>query len=140
MNSIAIKQNYVTFLSPGSFLPEEQTKTIQTWNVNEAIRMSKDIVEAYGATPYGFQFKTMGRGDQDMNSRELARSGVYYLHGKIENLTEIEDRNDPDDRILISNMRGNGYKSVVVNKDGYRWTQPLHDGDVVLAYTPTPTR
>ena len=136
MNPITIKQNYVTFLSPGSLFPEDQTEKIQTWNVSEASRMSKDILEAHGATPYGFYFSTRGRGDEDMDSRQLARTGIYYLHGKIETLAEIENRNDRGDRVLIANMRGNGYAQVVVNKEGYSWTQPLRDGDVVLEYTP----
>ena len=136
MNPITVKQNYVTFLSPGSFLPEERTRTIGTWNVNEATKLAEDVEEHYGATPHSFYFSTRGRGNQDMDSRELSRSGMYYLHAKIESLQEIRERDDPADKILIKNMEGNEWDRVVVNKKGHRWVQPLMEGDVVLEYDP----
>jgi len=58
---------------------------------------------------------------------------MYYLpHCKVETIEEIEARNLPDERILRSNMRGNGYKRVIVTTKGWKWTQPLYDTDVVL--------
>ena len=131
-NGLAIRQDFVTFLSPGSFVHETTTKRVNRWHVDEAVEMSKSITERYGATPFGFYFATRGRGDGELDSREVARSGVYYLNGVIESVNQIEKRGDPGERTLLKNMRGNGWDRVVRNTRGYRWTQPFRDGDVVL--------
>ena len=57
---------------------------------------------------------------------------MYFLGGKILTLQDVIDRNDPEDRILISNMRGNKWDRVIVNDNSWRITQPLEEGDVVL--------
>jgi len=127
-----LKKNFVKFLSPGTFMSEYTTKEITTWNVDEAIEMHKDIVERYGAKPYAFMFVTIGRADDELNSRVLDQSNLYYINGKIQTLEEIKAKNDPEDRILIGNMERNGWDKVVVTYSPYRWTMPLMEGDIVL--------
>ena len=130
--TVTVEQHFVRFFSPGTFVAETTDKPIDTWDVDQAVEMAKSIVERHGATPYGFVFITRGRGPKDLDSHEIKRSaGVYYLGGKVETLAEIKARNNPDDRILISNMEGNGWAKVV-NTNSWRWTQPLKEGDVVL--------
>ena len=129
----AMEQHFVTFYSPGTFLAETTERPIDSWDVKAAVRMAKTVKERYGATPYGFKFSTRGRGPKDLDSRVIKTSGMYYLHGKVETVEEIEARNDPSERILVQNMRGNGWARVVTNTKGYRWTQPLEENDVVLA-------
>lgn len=128
-----MEKHFVTFYSPGTFVAETTEKPIDSWDVKEAQRMAKSITERYGATPYAFQFTTRGRGPDDLDSKVTKRSGMHYMHGKVETLAEIEARNDPSEAILRSNMRGNGWDRVVTNTKGYRWTQPLGKDDVVLA-------
>lgn len=125
-------QHFVTFYSPGTFFSEESTKPIVSWDVDKAIEMARDVTERYNATPYGFRFSTRERGPDDFDSKETARSQTYYLGGRIETLAEVEARNDPKERILLSNMRGNGFDRIVVNDNSWRATLPLYDGDVVL--------
>jgi hypothetical protein len=98
--------------------------------------MADEIQERYAATPYGFRFTTRTRGDEDLDSKESARSPMYYLGGKVETLEEVKARNNPRDEILVQNMEGNGWSRIVVNTNSWRWTQPLEDGAVVLDYTP----
>lgn len=128
-----VKKHYVTFYSPGTFVAEESTREIDSWDVAKARAMADSIVERYGAQPYGFQFSTRARGANDFDPKEVARSPMHYVHCKVETLAEIEARNDPKEDILRSNMRANGWKKIVVTTRGWRWTQPLKDGDVVLA-------
>jgi hypothetical protein len=128
-----MEKHFVEFLSPGTFVAESASKPIDAWDVEAAVLMAADIKERYGATPYGFRFSTRSRGPDDLDSKETARSGVYYLGGRIETLEQVKARNDPKERILISNMEGNGWDRIVVNDNSWRWTQPLRDGDVVLA-------
>jgi hypothetical protein len=127
-----MKKHFVTFYSPGTFVAETSAKDIGSWNVDDAVAMSAMIEERHGARPYGFRFTTRERGDDDFDSKETAQSPMYYLGGKVETLEEVEARNDPEERILRSNMQGNGYKRIWTSTRGWKWTQPLKDDDVVL--------
>lgn len=128
-----MKKHFVTFLSPGTFVSEQTTKEIDSWNVEKALEMAKSITERHDATPYGFQFFTRERLDNDLDSKVTETSGTYYIDVKIETYQEIADRNDPADSILLSNMRINGWDKVVVTRSSYwKGTYPLRDGDVVL--------
>jgi len=128
-----MKRHFVTFMSPGTFVAEDSTKQVESWDVKTAQEMAETIEERHGATPYGFYFSTQERGAGEWQPKQTAKSSMYYLpHCKVETLEEIEARNDPKESILRSNMRCNGWKRVVVTTKGWRWTQPLNDTDVVL--------
>jgi hypothetical protein len=128
-----MKRHYVTFMSPGTFMAESSTKQVESWDVEAAKKMAEGIEERHAAIPYCFYFSTQERGAAEWEPKQTAKSPTYYLpHCKIETLEEIEARNDPKEKILRSNMRGNGWNRVVVTTKGWRWTQPLNDDDVVL--------
>jgi len=131
-----MKKHYVTFYSPGTFLSESTTKEIDSWDVEKAKEMANNILERHGATPFGFRFTTRERGEEDFDSKETKASPMYYLGGKIETLSEIEARNSPDEDILRSNMRINGWDKIIVNTNSWMFTAPLEEGDVVLDYEP----
>lgn len=135
-----MEKHFVTFYSPGTFLAETTEKPIDSWDVDAAQKMAHDIVERYGATPYAFRFSTRGRGPNDLDSRELKKSCLYHLGGKVETLAEVEARNDPKEEILRSNMRSNRYDKVVTNDNSWRSTQPLGADDVVLDWKPRPAK
>lgn len=127
-----MKQHFVVFYSPGTIVAESDTKKIASWDVAKAQRMAEDIVQRHGATPYGFRFITRARGEEDLDSKEVDHSGMYYLGGKVETYEEVVARNDPKENILRDNMRFNKWNRIVTTTRGYRWTQPLNDDDVVL--------
>lgn len=129
-----MKQDFVTFYSPGTFVSESTTQPIDEWDVNKAIDMSKSIKERYGALPYGFQFSTNERGDNDLNSHETKRSPMYYLGGQIFTLEQLKLKNDPDDRILISNMESNKLDKIIVNTNSWKFTGVFHETDIVLQF------
>ncbi len=127
-----MEQHFVTFYSPGTFFAEQDTKPIDSWDVDAAIEMARGITQRYNARPYGFQFTTRTRKDDELDSSVSAKSNLYYLGGRIETLEEVEARNNPDEKILRSNMRGNGWDRIVVNDNSWRTTQPLEADDVIL--------
>lgn len=127
-----MQKHFVTFFSPGTFVAETTTKPIESWDVNQAVEMAKSVVERYNALPYGFRFSTRERGENDLDSHEVKTSAMCYLGGEVLALEEIKARNNPDDRILISNMECNGWQRVVINKNSWSWCQPLASGDEVL--------
>lgn len=132
----ALQKHYVTFYSPGTFVAETTSKPVAAWDVDVAIEMAKSIKERHGAVPYGFSFQTRGREEDDLDSKEIARSNFYWLGGKVETLTEVESRNDPKEDVLRGNMQCNGWDKIITNTNSWKWTQPLAEGDVVLEWTP----
>ncbi len=120
---------FVTFYSPGTFVAEETRKPISSWDVEVAQRMAASIVERYDAHPYAFRFSTRTRGEDDLDSRETARSGLYFIGCRV--LTK-SDLDPVSDRILIANMECNGWDRVAQTTSGWKFTQPLMPGDEVL--------
>lgn len=135
-----MKKHFVVFYSPGTMVSETSQKPIDSWDVEQAMAMADDIIERHGATPYGFRFTTRSRGPEDLDSKETDKSPMYYLGGTVETLEEVKAKNDPEDRILISNMECNGWDRIITNTNSWRMTQPLHEDDVVLDYTPPEQR
>ena len=127
-----VRRHFVTFYSPGTFFAEETAQPIESWDVDAAVKMAKGIKERYDARPYGFRFSTRERGPDDLDSKVTKRSGMYYIGGKVETLQEIEARNDPQEDILRSNMRCNGWKKIVRGASPWRWTRPLERGDKIV--------
>lgn len=132
-----IVRHFVRFLSPGTFCSEERMLPIADWDVATAVAMSADIVERNGARPFGFQFVTRGRRADELDSREIDKSGIYYLGGQRVTREEIEARNLPGEETLRWNIRANNIAAVVVNSNSYTFTAPLDDNDVILDMEPS---
>ena len=126
-----LQKDFVTFYSPGTFQAEMTTMPISSWDEEEAIEMSKSIVERYDARPYGFRFTTRGREDDELDSRELARSGMYYINGVVKTLEELEAK-PKGNSTLISNMKNNKWDKVVETASPYKWTSPFNNGDKIV--------
>lgn len=119
------KLHFVTFHSPGTFVNEQTKLAIDSWDVDKAIEMSKNIKERHDALPFGFIFSTT-------INNETKTSNFYYLGGKIETIEEIEARNDPEEEILLSNMKCNGIKKVLINTNSWKFTARLNESDIIL--------
>lgn len=120
--------HYVTFMSPGTFFTETTQQEIERWDVEEAKKRAKKIMERHNATPYGFQFKTV------ISKTESKYSPMYFLGGKVETLAQVKKRATKDDAILIRNMEANDYKKVITNTNSWKVTLPVQDEDVVLPW------
>ena len=129
-----MNKHYAVFYSPGTFVSEESWVEIDGWDVYKAVELSRGIKERHGATPYGFQFKTKERGDEDLDSRVVETSAMYYLGGEVFTLRDIEQRADPKEHTLLWNMRVNGVERVIINNNSWKFTAPLLEGDVILDY------
>ena len=128
-----MKAHFVTFYSPGTFVAEQTTKPINSWDVQKACKMARKIVERYDAKPYAFTFSTRERGAKDLDSKETKRSGRYFLGGRIMTLDEVK-KEMPDQTILITNMEINKFEKIVVNDNSWRSVQPLGKNDTVLPW------
>ncbi len=74
-----MKKHFVTFLSPGTFVHEETTNPIDSWDVEKACNMAHKIVERHASRPFAFQFSTRERKDDELDSRVVKESGRYFL-------------------------------------------------------------
>lgn len=125
-----MEKHFVIFYSPGTFVSETDEKPIDSWDVKTAKKMAEDIHQRHGAVPYGFRFSTRGRKDDELDSKEIKSSGFYFFggsHGKLLTLAEIKAMNDPDDKILISNMEGNNWNTVYQTTEGWKITLPFNE-------------
>ena len=129
-----MEKHFVTFFSPGTFVAEQTECPIEAWDVEAAKELARKIKERYNAVPYGFRFSTRSRGIDDLDSKVAAQSAMYFLGGKVETLAEVKARATEKDRILVSNMEGNGYDRIITNDNSWRWTGPLGKDDVVLEW------
>jgi hypothetical protein len=127
-----MQQHFVTFYSPGTMFAEMTERPIDAWNVDAAVEMAETITERHGARPYGFRFTTRERQEDWLTTKVVSNSVFYFMSGKVETIEQVRERNDPKDRILLSNAENNGYRRVIHITRGWSWTQPLDDGDVVL--------
>lgn len=133
-----MERHFVEFMSPGTFFPEVTSKPIDAWDVDAAVVMAAEIVERYGARPFGFRFITRSRTDADLDSKQTACSAIYYLGGTIHSAEEVLSRDDPKEAVLRTNIRSNGIKRIIVNDNSWRFTAELNDDDVVLDVTLPP--
>lgn len=129
-----MKAHFVEFYSPGTMFAETTQAPVSSWNVDEAMKMAEGVRERHGATPYGFCFITREREDHELDSKESKRSNFYFLGGVVLSLQEVIDRNDPNDKCLISNMKSHKHEKVVINTNSWKWVQPLRKDDVVLNF------
>ena len=130
-----MKKHFVTFQSPGTFVHEETTRPIESWDVQLAQQMARDVTERYGATPFCFFFTTRHRGNDELDSKEIRRSGRYFLGGTVETYEQVKARATENDSILLSNMECNNIKRIVTNDNSWRAVQPLEEDDIVLEWT-----
>lgn len=127
-----MEKHFVTFYSPGTMFAETSSKEIDSWDVDKAIEISKEIKERHSAVPYGFKFTTRGREDDELDSKQIAKSGMYHLGGTIHTLKEIKARNMPNDQALISNMESNKWDKVIENNNSWKSVQPFRQEDTLL--------
>lgn len=136
------EKHFVIYYSPGTFVDEITSRPIERWDPMLAVEMSERIVERYGAKPYGFRFETRlcaadvddGHGGRlEVSPRRIAHSGIHFLGGRIETLSDIAARAKTEDAILVSNMIGNGYWLVCTTTNSYRKTSPFAVDDVVVS-------
>jgi hypothetical protein len=131
-----MKRHFVSFFSPGTFVEEQTTMPIDSWDVDKAMAMARTIVERYNATPFAFEFSTRQRGAKQLDSHVVATSHRYYLGGEVLTLAQVKERPDLANNTLIHNMEVNQIGKIIVNDNSWRWVAPLMDGDVVLDFQP----
>lgn len=116
-------QTYVEYLIPGSFFAESETKKVSSRDI------SKLKVPDYA---FGFQFfditSTQVDGEK-LEGRPKNFSKRYLLAEEVLDQEGVKKK-IPDNDVLLSNMRNNGYKHVVKTRRGN--IQPADKDTIVL--------
>lgn len=73
-----------------------------------------------------------GEAEFTLNQASDLASAALLVVDEVSMVGEELARNLPSEAILRGNMRGNGYDRIWTSTTGWKWTQPLDDGDVVL--------
>ncbi len=127
-----MEKHFVVFYSPGIFFSEKTPNPIDSWDVTEAVALSRKIKERHGATPYGFQFITRSRDEDDLDSNISDRSPMYYLGGTIYTMDEVIARNMPDEDILRRNMKANNIDKIIINTNSWKFTSFFNKDDILI--------
>lgn len=127
-----MKKHFVVFLSPGTFCSEKTSKEIESWDIEKAKQMSKDIVERYGSHPFCFYFTTMSNDDDNWSPKQIDKSGRYYINGKVRTFEEVVKDNFHDEESLRLNMKYNEWDKVVTTFTPWKNVQPFEDGDQIV--------
>jgi hypothetical protein len=133
MKGYIMKRHFVTFYSPGTFVSEVTEVEVPEWDIDFAREYARHYVkERHGATPYGFNFKTMVLEEGDWLPRTVATSGMYFLGGKILSLDDIPDIRENE--VLRWNMRTNGWDYVIENTNSWKIVLPYEKNDTLLEF------
>ena len=122
-----VRTTYVEFLYPGSFMSESSTREVKTRDTSK-VKVPKNafcfsffdilsvVVEADG-------------NKVKLTSERVNMSPKHYYGGRLYTVAELK-RDFPGERILISNIEGNGYKKAIRCRTG-NW-QPFEETDVFI--------
>jgi hypothetical protein len=137
-----VRQHYVVFLSPGTFVDETDERSVKKWDPKKALAMAEEIQQRHGARPYAFYFETRivagpisdGEGGTlTVEPKTVAKSGVHFIDGKLRTIDQIEERADPREAILLSNMRCNDWPIACVTTRSWKHVGIFEERDFVVA-------
>jgi hypothetical protein len=115
-------KHYVEFLYPGILFSDTSEDEVETRDIHKL-----EIPE------YSFGFRFFDREQTILDGEVLTGKSKnysnWYYYGKVMTIDDVKEQ-EPDQRILISNMENNDYKRIVRTKFGQ--SIPVQDEDVVI--------
>lgn len=123
---------YVTYMEPGILYPEDYTCETPDRDAEKFAREAVASVFAFSFHDIARAAVTIDGQDVELSSRAIRKSPLYYIDA--EQLTAADVEALPgDNSILLANMRGNRWETVVRCRTGN--FRPLMPGDVVIRTT-----
>lgn len=121
---------YVTFLSPGAFFAEQTSQAVPDRDPDHAAAMAPSYSYAFTFHDVVSCVAVLPDGDEViLSSSAREKSACYYIGGTLMTVPDVERLNDDggDYDILLSNMRSNGWLTVVRCRTGN--FAPFEKGD-----------
>lgn len=122
-----MQQHYVVFYHEGIIVADQYSEPIDSWDVDTALKIWRS--KTLGSKPFCFKFITKARTDEELDSKVVQESSMYFLGGRVLDLQQVK-REMPTEHILISNMEGNNWNKVI-DTPRHR-IQVFPEGSVVL--------
>jgi hypothetical protein len=119
-----MEKHFVSFTYPGMIVCGEASESIDSWDVDKAVRMA----ETRHKRAFAFKFITRRREDNELDSKEIKRSPTYFLGGEVLDEDAVRARSGES---MVENMRTNGWARLIVARYGNM--QPLENDDVILS-------
>jgi hypothetical protein len=117
---------YVEYLEPGSFFPEEYVEEVQGRTLQQLAEKAKPRVFCFTTYKVTVGEVTLGGKSQKVTSNAFDKSKCVYIDGNVYTLAELKEQ-FPENEILISNMEGNRWDRIIRCRTG-NW-QPFEKGD-----------
>ena len=113
-----VTKRWANFYFPGMFVANETERDVASLDPHS-------VAWPDGAYAFALYERTELHDGPDVYTGKAQRVGPLYYHpdSKVETLAEVE-ANRPGERILISNMRCNGWSAVVWSRYG-NWPRPF---------------
>lgn len=121
-----------TIPEPGSPQPTKITMAAEEHSIELANKMADDLLQQVGIRPSGFHYTTRARGEEDLDSKEISKSPMYYFEGKTLTMDQVKELPEPKRTNMIYNMGAAKCDTVVVMEIKQEIGFPLKPGDVVL--------
>ncbi len=123
-----VTEHYAQFYFPGMIVADTSNKKVES-------RDPYKVVIPKGA----YCFRLFSRdvvidGKKRYEGENYDYTGMFYRSDAVVMSLKEVKAHKPEERILISNMEGNGWNRIIFSKFGDRlgWPQPFEDGDTVL--------
>jgi hypothetical protein len=123
-----VLKTYVEYLLPGLFMPESESKEIESRSVELALKMMPKSCYCF----YFYSVETVEQGGETLRGKAKNHSGRFYPGAQRVHWKAIPDI--PNNDTLRSNLRGSGLNGYGIKTRMGNW-QPAQKGDKIIPMT-----
>jgi hypothetical protein len=128
--SAPVVTTYVRYLYPGAFFAEDSAQEVSGRDPERIAREAPEGVFAFEFYDVVTATVCIGGEDVELRSKAIHSTGRYYIDAEALDAAGVEAL-PGDHSILLSNMRGNRWATILLCRTGN--FQPLEDGDVLVS-------
>jgi hypothetical protein len=121
---------YVTYLYPGTFFSEEDGREVAGRDPQRTARDAAPGVFAFSFHDIAVSTVTVDGREVELRSGPIRKSPMYFIDAERLGVADVEELAG-DNRILLSNMRCNGWGTVLRCRTGN--FQPEGPSDIVIS-------
>lgn len=116
--------HFVIFLTSVKFGTRLVEREIECWDPKLACGLIKTLI----TYPLGFYFETKRCINTERSCLVTEKtSHMFFINGVISSLQELQDRNNPEDSILISQLKQNNVENIIT----VNYTQLTQDNNLL---------
>lgn len=117
-------KHFVIFIISAKFGTDIIEREIESWDPKLACNLIKTLI----TYPLAFYFETKSCVNTESNYFVTEKtSNMFFINGVISSLQELQDRNNPEDSILISQLKQNNVENFIM----VNYTQLTQDNNTL---------